>query len=511
MDDYRLGDLLDMEMLQKLADSNYRASGLPMTIIDAIDQTILIKAGWPEICNVFHRAHPVSESRCRVSDRYVNDHRGDCEVLQYKCGNGLWHVAFPIVVADTHLATLFLTQFFFEGELPDREYFTHQAVELGYDLNRYLAAVDAMPVFTREKVEYITAYDLALVRFVSDLAEQSIRIITTRKSLIESEVKYRSLVNNVNIGVCRVAVSGEIIQANPAMARIYGFDSTDEFMTTDVSTRYQNPSDRLEFIEIIRRSGSVKDREFAMHKRDGTPIWCSVSVAAQFDENCEIAWMDAVVEDITERKRTQEQLQKAHDELETRVKERTADLAKTNELLLTEIIERKRFEEKLRELSETDPLTGIFNRRKFFDLLQFEINKAKRYGRPLSLLMFDLDHFKQVNDTFGHSIGDMVLAATTGIVTKTIRNTDIFARYGGEEFIIVLTETHVSGAAELAEKIRAAVARHHFPVAGQRTISIGIAEFSGKEDETEFITRADNALYTAKKEGRNRVETALAG
>jgi len=351
MVDYRLGDLLEMGMLQKLADSNFSASGLPMTIVDAIDLTLLVKAGWPEICDSFHRNHPISAQRCRLSDSYVSHHLGDDEILQYRCENGLWHIAIPIVVGGSHLATLFLTQFFFEGELPDREYFRCQAQELGYDVDAYLAAIDAMPVFSLEKVEYIVAYDKALVRFIAELAERSLHVVETRQSLSDSEEKYRTLVNNVNIGVYRCSPDGTFHQVNPAMARIFGFRSPEELCQVNVSNLYQLPTERERFLDDVKRDGFVKDRELAMHKLDDTLIWCAVTATAHQDEAGEILWLDCAMEDITERKRAQEELQQAHDELEVRVLKRTAELAKANELLRVEIAERKRVEKRLRELS----------------------------------------------------------------------------------------------------------------------------------------------------------------
>ncbi len=185
------------------------------------------------------------------------------------------------------------------------------------------------------------------------------------------------------------------------------------------------------------------------------------------------------------------------------------DLASKNielENLNHELLE---LNKKLSQLSATDPLTAIFNRRKLFELLGLEVEKTKRYGRPLSLIILDLDHFKRVNDTFGHDAGDAVLKTTTNIISGVIRNTDIFARYGGEEFIIALPETALAGAAALAEKIRVAVEHHLFPAVGRITVSIGASEYSGNETDA-LVKRADEALYAAKRKGRNRVELATA-
>jgi diguanylate cyclase (GGDEF)-like protein/PAS domain S-box-containing protein len=173
---------------------------------------------------------------------------------------------------------------------------------------------------------------------------------------------------------------------------------------------------------------------------------------------------------------------------------------------IRDITELKHKEENLRELSEKDPLTMIYNRRKLFDMLEVEVEKATRYCRPLSLLVLDLDYFKKVNDKYGHNIGDIVLKTTTQIVADVIRKVDIFARFGGEEFVIVCPETDIDGAISIANKIRTAVERHPYPMVGNITISIGAAEFSEMDSVNTFIKKADDVLYAAKKGGRNRVE-----
>ncbi len=173
---------------------------------------------------------------------------------------------------------------------------------------------------------------------------------------------------------------------------------------------------------------------------------------------------------------------------------------------LRDITARKREEEKLRERSEKDHLTMIFNRRKLFEILEIEVEKAVRYSRPLSVILIDLDHFKKVNDLHGHHIGDLVLKATTRIIENVKRRVDIFARYGGEEFIVVCPETDIEGSLSLAEKMRSSVEHHFHPVAGRVTISAGVAELSAGDTFELIIKRADEALYAAKKAGRNRVE-----
>ncbi len=164
--------------------------------------------------------------------------------------------------------------------------------------------------------------------------------------------------------------------------------------------------------------------------------------------------------------------------------------------------------ERLKLLAETDPLTGLYNKGKFNEVLQKEIERAKRYKRPLSIIVFDIDHFKKINDTYGHKIGDDVLKSLAKIIKSSVRKTDFAARWGGEEFVILLPETDLEGARKVAEKLREKVEKHKFPGVGKVTISLGVAQLKDNEDPNDFIVRADMALYKAKEGGRNRVEVA---
>ncbi len=348
--EYRLSDLLDMSIIQKLAYSNFCAGGIPMSIIDARDGAILVQAGWQDVCTMFHRAFPLSAERCRESDISLTDQLTEGEFYRYRCKNGLHYFATPIIVAGRHLATLFLTQFFFADEIPDREYFVRQAGEFGYDCASYLEAIGRVPVFSAEKVRYILDYDLALVRFITDLAEQSLRIAYTQKSLSHSEEKYTTLVNNLNIGVWRATPNpGHFLQANPAMAKLFGYDAVEELMEVKAVDLYADAAERGRIFAQVHREGCIKDTSVLMRRKDGTIVWCSMSATAEFAEDGEIKWIDGVMEEITERKKEQEEQQRAMEELATRVRERIADLENANQLLLNEIAERKRMEEMLRE------------------------------------------------------------------------------------------------------------------------------------------------------------------
>ncbi|MFZ5571181.1 MAG: diguanylate cyclase [Thermodesulfobacteriota bacterium] len=176
---------------------------------------------------------------------------------------------------------------------------------------------------------------------------------------------------------------------------------------------------------------------------------------------------------------------------------------------VTEIVA---YEQKLIEMNIKDGLTGVYNRRFFEPRLAEEFQRHRRYNRSLSLIMMDIDHFKQINDNYGHQAGDHILRSLTALVEKIIRNVDIFARYGGEEFCCLLPETSVESAKVVAENIRKKVENEGFLFKDTEiklTVSQGLA-FLHKDTENaeSLLKKADDALYEAKKTGRNKVVTA---
>lgn len=164
--------------------------------------------------------------------------------------------------------------------------------------------------------------------------------------------------------------------------------------------------------------------------------------------------------------------------------------------------------ERLHELAVTDGLTQVANHRHFQERLREEFRRAQRYDDPLALILVDLDHFKNVNDTFGHQVGDEVLTAVAACVTAAVRETDFVARYGGEEFAVLLPKTHLAGALTVAQRIATDMPRLKAGPPGLRvTGSFGVSGFPGRSVNTaeQLIKTADEALYRAKREGRNKI------
>ncbi len=176
-----------------------------------------------------------------------------------------------------------------------------------------------------------------------------------------------------------------------------------------------------------------------------------------------------------------------------------------------DISTRKQMEDDLKHMATHDSLTGLYNRRVLEERLNDEVIRATRYNHPLSVFMLDIDHFKPINDRYGHHIGDSILQDFSKVLEGSIRNSDYAARYGGEEFIIILPETSLSKAEEMAERLRKQIEENSFSIEGNKnhklTTSIGIATFpEHAQTDQDLLEAADSAMYTAKKAGRNQVK-----
>jgi diguanylate cyclase (GGDEF)-like protein len=185
------------------------------------------------------------------------------------------------------------------------------------------------------------------------------------------------------------------------------------------------------------------------------------------------------------------QLQELNQSLEEKVQERTAELNKIKDAY--------------EKLATTDALTNMHNRYSIMKILSSEVNRSNRYKTPLSLIMYDIDFFKDVNDTYGHDVGDAILTSLSHFVKNNLRDVDIIGRYGGEEFLIILPNTMLANAKEYAERLRTLVEEYTFETVGKITISLGIVEIKPAENLNEIFKRVDSLLYVSKNSGRNKV------
>lgn len=223
-------------------------------------------------------------------------------------------------------------------------------------------------------------------------------------------------------------------------------------------------------------------------KKNGGQYIVDTNVIPILDVDGDITEYIAIRHDITELEETKEQLRNINRAMKNKVDEL---YSMTNSL---------------EEKANKDTLTGISNRDSFEDMFSFEIQRAKEENTVLSLMVFDIDNFKIINDTFGHQAGDNILIEITRIISNNMKTSDIFARWGGEEFVILMPNTKLDDAFTFSQKLRELIEQHVFNYNDKITASFGIAEFNENDTKNTLFEKADEALYLAKKNGRNRVE-----
>ncbi|MFH1135288.1 MAG: sensor domain-containing diguanylate cyclase [Pseudomonadota bacterium] len=350
------------------------------------------------------------------------------------------------------------------------------------DEERTMAAADAL--LDQYSADVPAAAYAALLERYKKLYRQSIRLVKmgdrmqgqlTRlyEQLMKSEEKYRSIFERSIQGVYRSTVEGRFLDINPAMARIFGYDSTEDMLrqVRDIAEDvYLSPAHRRGLIQALQNRGELKDYPLQLRRGNGESIWVEVCTKGVFDDSGKLIELEGLVIDVTERRRLLKDLKK---------------------------------------LARVDGLTGLWNRRYFIELGQREVARAKRENRPLSMVYFDVDNFKRINDAYGHQAGDQVLREMAALGRENLRELDIFGRMGGDEFAIILPETTERDAMRVAERVRTSFAAHavSLPQGVVRfAASFGVAPFRPEIPcLSTLIKYADQALYQAKYEGRNTV------
>ena len=300
-----------------------------------------------------------------------------------------------------------------------------------------------------------------------------------REKLKQDEAHLRKITTTMSDGLLVTDGSGKITFANPEACTLLGFASS-ELIGVDMHGLLHVlgdgtpcPREQCKLLNVAATGNTYRGVEETFKCRNGQLLPIAVSVSAFTIEQGD-AGLVIAFHDITERKKHQREL-----ELQAQI----------------------------------DTLTGLNNRRHFYELAELEIERSRRYSKPLTVLMLDVDHFKSINDTHGHHIGDAVLQKLSEICKKTMREIDIIGRLGGEEFAILLPEARVGEAQEVAERLRATAAAIVVPIRQGSTVSftvsIGVAGLGYSDyDIAAMLKRADAAMYEAKKTGRNRVYVA---
>ncbi|CAG37680.1 sensor domain-containing diguanylate cyclase [Desulfotalea psychrophila] len=332
---------------------------------------------------------------------------------------------------------------------------------------------NSSPIWARVVGKAIDQNDLnrGIIWIAEDITEQR----TTQKELQLAYNELEAIFNNSLVGILLLGQNRKIHRVNKRLATILGYDEPLELLGKGVEKIHLSEKNFKEFGE--KHYNSLKQRDvfqidYQLKRKDGSPAWVTLSGQA----------LDSAD---------------------------PPDLDKGVLWMMDDATKRKKAEEKLVRIAATDSLTKLNNRRHFFSLGHEELALHLHNAQPLSVLMLDIDHFKNVNDTLGHQAGDKVLKIFSKICAVNLRSVDIIGRIGGEEFAVILTNTPRSQAQRTAERIRLAIetspefTKQSLP---KITVSIGIATNQPPENLDAIICRADKNLYQAKSNGRNRIE-----
>lgn len=333
---------------------------------------------------------------------------------------------------------------------------------------------------------------MSLRKLNARLNQKQDALIAMSEQLKESEALYKSILIASPDAVVISDLDGRIVMTSKVASDIVGFndDETPVGYKLDDFVALEYQKEMNENIDRLLNGEKVGTNTYEGIKKDGSHFILESSSVIITDIDERPKQMVSIIRDVTEARA----MQLAMITSEAKYKALAEELELKNQILSERAIH--------------DKLTGIRNRLYFDQRIIEELDLADRYNNKLSLLFFDLDNFKHVNDTFGHDVGDQVLIRLAETVSRLMRKTDIFARWGGEEFVILMTHTDLEGAVIAAEKVRKTVEAILHPDVGIVTISIGVSERLFGERLNAWFKRTDKALYRAKKEGRNRVVTS---
>jgi diguanylate cyclase (GGDEF)-like protein/PAS domain S-box-containing protein len=578
-----LASLVDIQSLRSLLDGFSALVGIATALLD-LDGNIIQFAGWQNACTGFHRSTPRSCANCTESDLYLASNLREGEFIDYKCKNGLWDVVTPVFVGKQHLANLYCGQFFYDDDVIDDNYFVVQAERFGYDQPSYLAAIHAIPRFSREYVRRVMAHIVDLASYLSHLS-------LTNLQLRESRGQMETLINALPDPVWLKDTEGVYLTCNHAFERLLGKSASAIIGKTDYDFFSAALADffRQKDHEAILASAPSVNEEWMAVAGSEKRILLETTKTPLPGASGQPAGVLGIARDITERKRSEEYLhlmskvfsnsgeailitdadqrilavnrefteltgyceaeaigknpkflssgntpKQLYQEMWATLAENDYwqgelwDRRKTGEVFpkrlsisvvrdaegqianyignFEDITQRKIAEDKISYLAHHDALTGLPNRFSLHERMEQCIAFARRFDASLAVVLIDLDHFKSINDTLGHNVGDQLLIQVAKRIQQSVRDSDIVARLGGDEFVVILSGIDMSvDIVDVASKIVAHVAAP-YTIGGHElrtSPSVGICFYPGDATEIDdLIKNADIAMYHAKAVGR---------
>lgn len=331
-----------------------------------------------------------------------------------------------------------------------------------------------------------------------------------KRQLINAKRTFDLTFEQVGSGRCVTDLDGWIKEVNQKFCDIIGYTMDETHKLRVKNLTY--PEDWDIDWEYKKKLFAGEIPYFSMQKRyikkDGSLTWVYTTVTLIKGNEDIDDYLIGIVQDINSQKAAEEWLMNENEKLEAIVADRTRQLIEANKIKDQTIKELNTLKELLLKNATIDPLTGLYNRRHMLEKITEELDRTKRTHHVFSLILTDIDYFKDINDLRGHDCGDEVLQTVSKLLKRELRSMDVVCRWGGEEFLILLPETSEDGARQIAERIRKRIQNHTFyyeEMPFTLTMTFGVSSFKGDHNIKEMIKEADLALYAGKDLGRNRV------
>jgi diguanylate cyclase (GGDEF)-like protein/PAS domain S-box-containing protein len=388
--------------------------------------------------------------------------------------------ATPIIIDGEHLADLFSGQILVDK--PDIEEFKKGAKEFGYDMDKYLKALEDVKIISEEKLKEVLEFLSSIAKIIAEIGKEKKEYLKLN-SLLETKIENRLRETNTLLSLFDESdnvlfkwkndKNWSVAFVSESVSSLLGY-TKEEFENNKIT--YAScifPKDLSRVTKEVEEF-SKSDKNFFKHKpyrvrtKEGKTKWILDNTTLIKDEQNVVTHFLGYLSNVTEE---------------------------------------KNYQDRLEILSKTDQLTKVNNRLYIDEVLQKQYYSFFRNDEKCSVILIDIDFFKDVNDTYGHIVGDLFLVEFSTILKTNVRESDIVGRWGGEEFLIILPHSNMNDAKKLAEKLRNLINSFKFTKVGHKTASFGISEFHTGISSEQLLDNADKALYTSKESGRNQVNS----
>ena len=474
-------DLVDMNKLKDIFTKFSNLTGYTTGLIKQDTRDVLVSTGWTDICKIFHRGSESSAYICQESNAILTQNlKKSHQIATQTCQHGMVDGATPIIIDGEHLADLFSGQILVDK--PNIEEFKKGAIEFGYDMEKYLKALDDVKIISEEKLKEVLEFLASIAKLIAEIGKEKKEYLNLN-SLLETKIENRLKETNTLLSLFdegdnvlfkwKNDKNWSVSFVSQSVFSLLGY-TKEEFETDQIT--YAScilPEDLSRVVKEVK-DFSKSDKNFFKHKpyriktKRGEIKWILDNTTLIKDEHNVITYFLGYLSNITEE---------------------------------------KNYQVKLEILSKTDQLTKVNNRLYIDEVLQKQYYRFFRNDEKCSVILIDIDFFKDINDTYGHIVGDLFLVEFSTILKENVRESDIVGRWGGEEFLIILPHSNTQDAVELAQKLQNLINTFEFTKVGYKTASFGISEFHTGISSEQLLDNADRALYKSKNGGRNQINS----